>query len=613
MTITATPPGPGDAARPDDVRADEQPVRRWLGNVADQEWTRCPTCSRFLHQSRLRRHLGTCPGCGRHFPVGSDERLRWLADRGSWSELDAGMQPGDPLGFVDSRPYPDRVAALRARTGRQEAARYGTARVAGRDVVLCVLDFAFQGGSMGAVVGEKVARAADHARRTRAPLLICSTSGGARMQEGLFALMQMARTAAALQRLRDAGVLYASLLADPVYGGVSASFAMLGDVIIAEPGARVGFAGPSVIRQTIRQELPEGFQSAEFLLRSGHIDAVVPRGEQRAYLGRLLAVHSPRGEAGSGPGAAAGAPSERRGGATTGPTTAPRTGAGRDAWSTVQLARHQGRPNSEEYLALIMDDFVALHGDRSHEDDGAVIGGPASLGGRPVMVIGHRKGRGTQDNISRNFGMPHPSGYRKAARLLRYAERLRLPVVTFIDTPGAYPGVRAEQENQSGAIAENLVLLAGLRTPVVAVVIGEGGSGGALALGLCDRLLMLENSVYSVISPEGCAAILFKDSGRAAQAAAALRLTATELEAFGLVHEVVPEPDEGAHAHHENAASALRTALERHLDELASEPVEVLLEERHRQLGRIGRTALHGAGPGGLAPARARRAAEGAA
>ncbi|HET9656498.1 MAG TPA: acetyl-CoA carboxylase carboxyltransferase subunit alpha [Kineosporiaceae bacterium] len=554
-------------------------VRRWLDRVCERDWARCPDCARFLHHRRLEHHAGTCPGCGHHFPLDAPRRIEFLTDPESWQELDPDMSPLDPLDFVDSQPYPQRIAALRRRTGSCEAARYGSARISGHDVVLCVLDFSFQGGSMGAVVGEKVARAAELAEATRTALVICSTSGGARMQEGVISLLQMAKTAAAIQRLHAAGVLFVSILCDPVYGGVSASFASLGDVIIAEPRARIGFAGPGVIEQTIRQKLPEGFQSAEFLLDKGHIDAVVPRLEQRAYLSRLLAVH------GTGRPPAVGARvSDPVDGAGHGPGRSTGGAVPADPWRTVLAARHPGRPNIHEYLHQLTDDFVELHGDRHHGDDSAVVAGPAVLAGRAVMVIGHRKGRGTQDNVARNFGMPHPAGYRKAARLMRYAERFGMPVVTVIDTPGAYPGVQSEEANQSAAIAENLQLMSSLRTPVVSLVIGEGGSGGALALGVCDRLLMLQNAIYSVISPEGCAAILFRDVGRAPEAAAALRLTAADLQALGIVDEVVPEPSGGAHTDHGATVAAVRRALLRHLDEVTSVPLDRLLRDRYRRL-----------------------------
>ncbi|MBI4409373.1 MAG: acetyl-CoA carboxylase carboxyltransferase subunit alpha [Gemmatimonadetes bacterium] len=242
----------------------------------------------------------------------------------------------------------------------------------------------------------------------------------------------------------------------------------------------------------------------------------------------------------------------------------------------VALARHPKRPYTLDYIALAFSDFVELHGDRAYRDDEAIVGGWARLDGRTLMVIGHQKGRDMKENLRRNFGMPHPEGYRKALRLMQLAEKFRHPIVTLIDTPGAYPGIGAEERGQAEAIARNLREMARLRTPIVAAVIGEGGSGGALALGVADRILMLENAIYSVISPEGCAAILWKTPAARDQAAEALKLTATDLAGLGIVDEVIAEPTGGAHAEPEDAARRLREALLRHLDELSTlDPAEL--------------------------------------
>ncbi len=500
-----------------------------------------------------------------------------LSDPDSFVEFEGGLQGGDPLGFVDSRPYPERLDTARAHTARPEALRCGEADVFGLPVILAVMDFSFMGGSMGSVVGEKIARSAERALAQRRPLIICSSSGGARMQEGVLSLLQMAKTAAALRRLSRSGVPFFSVLCDPVYGGVSASFAALGDVILAESGARAGFAGPAVIEQTIRQTLPRGFQTADFLLARGHLDAVVNRSELRVTLGRLLRLHAqlPVAETVT---ALAARPTPIRP-----PEPTPRT-----AWETVQLARHPGRPHLGEYLEQVFEEFFELRGDRTQEDDPAIVGGLGTIAGRTVVVVGHRKGRGTKDGVHRNFGMPHPGGYRKALRLFRYAERFGLPLVTLVDTPGAYPGIRAEEENQSGAIAECIATLSELRVPVLTLIHGEGGSGGALALAVCDRLLMLENAVYSVISPEGCASILFHDAGRAAQAAAALRLTAADLHRMKIADQLVGEPPAGGHTDPSAVFEAVRTAIVAHLDELEGTEEATRLQQRYTRLRGFG-------------------------
>lgn len=257
-------------------------------------------------------------------------------------------------------------------------------------------------------------------------------------------------------------------------------------------------------------------------------------------------------------------------------------------WQVAQLARHPMRPYTADYLGVLSTDFQELHGDRMYADDPAIIGGVGRLDGRPVMFIGHQKGRDTKERVRRNYGMPKPEGYRKAQRLMRLAEKFSLPVVTFIDTPGAYPGVGAEERGQSEAIAYSLYLMAGLRTPIISVVIGEGGSGGALAIGVSDRLLMLEYSVYSVISPEGCASILWKSADKAEDAAEAMGITADSLQEFGLVDEVLAEPLGAAHRDIRGTAEVIRNALAKHLDDLDQLSPEQLIAERQARLAAVG-------------------------
>ena len=258
------------------------------------------------------------------------------------------------------------------------------------------------------------------------------------------------------------------------------------------------------------------------------------------------------------------------------------------AWQIAQVARHPMRPYTADYLAYIAPDFQELHGDRMYADDPAIVGGIGRLDGRPVMFIGHQKGRDTKERVRRNYGMPKPEGYRKAQRLMRMAEKFSLPIVTFIDTPGAYPGVGAEERGQSEAIAYSLFLMAKLRTPIISLVIGEGGSGGALAIGVSDRLLMLQYSIYSVISPEGCASILWKSAKKAEEAAEAMRITASSLSEFGLVDEVIPEPLGAAHRDPRATAEVIRNAVLKHLGDIDRLSLDQLLEQRHERLAGFG-------------------------
>ncbi len=258
------------------------------------------------------------------------------------------------------------------------------------------------------------------------------------------------------------------------------------------------------------------------------------------------------------------------------------------SWQVARVARHESRPYTLDYLRLIAPDFQELHGDRMYADDPAIIGGVCRIDGRTVMLIGHQKGRDTKERVRRNYGMPKPEGYRKAQRLMRLAEKFSLPIVTFIDTPGAYPGVGAEERGQSGAIAQSLYMMSALETPIISVVIGEGGSGGALAIGVGDKLLMLQYSIYSVISPEGCASILWKSADKAEDAAEAMRITAQDLSEFGLVDEILNEPCGGAHRNPEEMADVIRNAILQSLDELDQLSLPQLLEKRQQRLASFG-------------------------
>jgi acyl-CoA carboxylase subunit beta len=550
------------------------------------EWRRCPSCEAFVYHKRLKRNLGVCPECNHHFRLRIRERIVQLFDEGSFEELSGDLEPIDALSFADSKPYPDRIAAAQKKSSAKSGALFGTGTIGGRPLVAAGIDFGFIGGSMGGAVGESITRAAELALEKRIPLLVISASGGARMQEGCVSLMQMAKTSQAIGRLAEEGILYISLLTDPTYGGVSASFATLGDVLIAEPEAHIGFAGPSVIEQTIRQTLPEGFQTAGFLMDHGMLDLVERREDLGRAIRNLLELHGQVEEA-------------RRDGRDKLAARLPETEgkppvrdadslARRDPWQVVQLARELERPHTLDYVGFVFDEFVELHGDRAFREDPAIVSGPARLGDLVVMLIGHQKGSTTGEMMERNFGMPEPDGYRKGMRLMRYAAKFGMPIVTLVDTAGAYPGLGAEERGQSNAIAESIMLMSRLPVPVVTVVTGEGGSGGALALAASDRVLMLENSYYSVISPEGCATILFKDAAAAPRAAAALRITAPDLLRLGVMDAVVPEPEEGAHTDHNTTAANLKTALVESLTELLPLSPEELLEKRYERFRMFG-------------------------
>lgn len=506
-------------------------------SVPDGLFTKCDACSKMILTEDLYLNHRVCPKCGHYFKLDAYARINMVADSGTFEEWDRDLTETNPCSFEG---YEEKLNGLKRRTGLDEAIVTGCVKIGGREAVLGVCDTRFLMGSMGAAVGEKLTRAIERATRRRLPLIVFTCSGGARMQEGMVSLMQMAKTSAALKKHDAAGCLYITVLTDPTTGGVTASFAMLGDLILAEPGALVGFAGPRVIKQTIGQELPKGFQRAEFLLEHGLIDQIVERPVLKETLSKLLRLHTqPKSNA---------MPQYKE---YLDEIYAKKIDIAREeksparntlsAWDKVTIARSNSRPTALDYIGLLTKDFYELHGDRAFRDDGAIIGGIALFGRQPVTVIGHQKGVNTKENIVRNFGMANPEGYRKALRLMKQAEKFHRPVICLVDTPGAFCGLGAEERGQGEAIARNLFEMSDLSVPVLSIVIGEGGSGGALALAVANEVWMMENAIYSVLSPEGFASILWKDSQRAKEASEVMKITAQDLKEMGIIERIIPE------------------------------------------------------------------------
>ena len=543
-------------------------------------YAKCNSCKRIVDIEEAARDLDVCPHGGHHMRLGARRRLEITCDEGSFQEWFADLEATDFLGFPG---YAGKLQTARTKTGEVDAVVCGRATVEGMPCAIFVMNGDFMMGSMGAVVGEKISRTFERAAAEGLPVVGFTVSGGARMQEGTTSLMQMAKVSAARQRFGAQGGFYLCVLTDPTSGGVTASFAMEGDVILAEPGALVAFAGPRVIEQTIHKKLPEGFQSAEFQLEHGFVDRIVARADMRDEVGRLLSLHAPAEVASQWvrPCMHAAQEAPARPVKVKGATPRPEVSC---AYHRVKNARSTERATALDIIDNLFTDFVELHGDRGFRDDAAVVAGVARLGGRSVTVIATERGRNLKERVARNFGSAHPEGYRKALRLMHQAERFDRPVVCLIDTSGAYCGIEAEERGQGAAIADNLVAMAGLACPVVSVVIGEGGSGGALGLGVADRVWMLENAVYSVISPEGCASILYKDASKAPEAAAALGLTADKLLELGIIDRIVSEGT-GSPA---DVAANLREVLVPTLDELACRPTDALLQERYEKFRQMG-------------------------
>ena len=558
---------------------------------------KCNKCGAAILSEEVINGAYICPKCHGYFRVPAYKRIEMIADEGSFEEWDMDLDgmdgPPDPLQF---KGYSEKIKKLREQTGLKEAVVTGRVKINGTQAVIGVCDGRFMMASMGYAVGEKITRAVERATNEKLPVILFTCSGGARMQEGIISLMQMEKTSAALKRHSDAGLLYVTVLTDPTTGGVTASFAMLGDIIIAEPQALIGFAGPRVIEQTIGEKLPEGFQRAEFLLEHGFVDQIVKRENMKPVLGRILKMHdhvhpdcrkgkeirkSDRTE----PVQKAGMTEKKAGKKAA--EQEPWSEKSLTAWERVCRSRSKERPVGKDYIDILFEDFVELHGDRYYRDDPAIIGGIAYFQGICVTVIAQAKGRTTKENLERNFAMPSPEGYRKARRLMKQAEKFHRPVINFVDTPGAFCGMEAEERGQGEAIARNLFELSGLKVPVLSVVIGEGGSGGALALAVADEVWMLENSVYSVLSPEGFASILWKDSSRSAEAAKMMKLTAADLKKLGVIESVFPEPQNFSVLTMKPTAELLRAGLAEFLTKYQKLETKDLLEGRYERFRKL--------------------------
>ncbi|HEY4020383.1 MAG TPA: acetyl-CoA carboxylase carboxyltransferase subunit alpha/beta [Pseudonocardiaceae bacterium] len=549
-------------------------VEQHQSDTGTEDWLSCPQCRMLLYRRRFERLFGVCPNCGWHSRLTATQRLDQLLEPG-WTEITPQPTVHDPLEFADRLLYRERLIRARHSTGLTDAVKVAVGNVQDHPLVVAVMDFRFLGGSLGCAAGEAVTAAAEEALARRLPLLVVTASGGARMQEGALSLMQMAKTANAFAALDEAGLLTITLVTDPTFGGVAASFATLSDVIVCEPGARMGFAGRRVIEQTIRQQLPDGFQTAEFLLRQGLVDDVRPRDQLPHTLATLLAVTRP---------ADADWGADKPDVLLRDPSRVAET----KTEQLLKMARDPGRPTLRDHLMHWVDAFVELHGDRAGGDCPAIVGGLAIVDGAPLAVLGHEKAHTTAELIRRNFGMPTPAGHRKAVRVMRLASKLGIPLVTLIDTPGAYPDSAAEEQGQMHSIAECLRTMGGMPVPVISVITGEGGSGGALALASGNRVLICEHAIYSVISPEGCAAILWKVPEAASSAADAMRIDAGSLLRLGVVDAVIPEPDGGAHQDPAAASVLVRDAIVNALAELRSQDGPALIRDRRARFRRFG-------------------------
>ena len=544
-------------------------------------WMKCSHCSQMIYKEDFIENHNICPKCGFYFRMDARERIEMIADIYTFEEWDEKMPILNPLDFPG---YSEKLKEAQEKTGLSEAVVTGKMFIFGQPCVVGVCDSRFLMSSMGRNVGEKITRAVERATKEKLPIILFTASGGARMQEGIISLMQMAKTSAALKCHSDAGLLYITVLTDPTTGGVTASFAMLGDIILSEPNALIGFAGPRVIEQTIGRKLPEGFQRSEFLLEHGFVDKIVERGLLKETLGRLLRYHK-KVEKPIHMGRDTILLKERD--RELEKAIAQRKEKQIEPWERVKRSRNTKRPTSLDYIKRIFKGFIELHGDRVYGEDRAMIVGVALIGGIPVTVIGQQKGRSIKENIERNFGMSNPEGYRKALRLMKQAEKFKRPIICFVDTAGAACGMEAEERGQGEAIARNLFEMASLSVPVLSILIGEGGSGGALALAVANEVWMMENATYSVLSPEGFASILWKDNKRAQEATQVMKITAQDLWELGIIEKIVREPIEASEENIDSLCAYLKQGIKEFIEKYRYMESEQLRKHRYERFRKM--------------------------
>lgn len=548
----------------DDDRGRYDRVRRLM-------WIKCEACGRLVYYKDYKDNHYICPRCGRAFIMTPKQRFDLLFDDNAWTRFVLPVVSDDPLNFVDRRPYAERLADARSDTGYRDAVTTADGKIGGIDTTVCVLNGDFLMGSMGRAAGDGIVASMEHAIEEKRPFIMVTASGGARMHENILSLMQMARTTAAVNRLNAAGIPYIVLLTDPTYGGVTASFAMLGDIHIAEQGARIGFAGRRVIEQNIREKLPSNFQTAEYLYEHGMVDMVVPRAGLHDALVKILNVLTKQKKA-----------------QKTISVQTPMVDPGKkvrgmgetDAYDKVLMARNENRPHFLDYIDGIVDDWTYLAGDRTYAEDPAMGSGIGFWRGIPCVIIGQEQGRTIETRQHHRFGMANPDGYRKAIRMMHLAEKFNLPLISLFDTAGAFAGREGEERGQSQAVASSIAEGLRMRAPYIAVNVGQGGSGGAIAIGTGDRVLMMENAIYSVIAPESCASILWKDNKFKAQAAQAMKLTARDMSDLNVVDQIINEPAGGAHTDWQATMELLSAAVAENITDLQQIPVEELPTRR---------------------------------
>ena len=545
--------------------------RTYLSVVHD----RCLFCEEPISDSPSYLTYRVCPFCRFHYTVTARQRVDLLADKGTFKESYKYVSSMDPLSFSRRSRYRKFLAEDQSRTGLTEAAVTGRCRIGDVETVLIVLDFGFMGGTMGSVVGEKVSMAFENAARRGIPAVAVVSGGGARIQEGVLSLMQMAKTVTAANRLRDAEVPFIVVLANPSTGQAYASFANLADVILAEPGSLIGLSPLRTLREVSKMPLPLDAHTAEAHVGHGLLDNVVDRENLQSRIASLLQILTAQKQGSS----------NHKNLLKAEPPESTEV----EPWEAVTAARNSERPQASVYFRSMLDPFIELRGDRLNSDDRSIIAGLGFMDGQPVAVIGQQRRPLVEGERYHVF----PDGLRKAQRIIDLASRFKLPLVTLIDTQGADPGLEAEEQGIGNAIAKTLSSMLTVPTPVVSVVIGEGGSEGALALSLSDRILIQQYAIYSPMSVNHTLGAAHHDYMLDREAAEALMLTAHDCLELGIADQVVPEPEGGAHVDPREASAILQTAILTNIVQLSKMSQGKLLKKRYKKFRRMGESSGH--------------------
>jgi len=545
--------------------------RTYLSVVHD----RCLFCEEPISDSPSYLTYRVCPFCRFHYTVTARERIELLVDKETFKETYKYVKTVEPLSFSRRNRYRKFLEQDQNRTGLTEAAVAGKCRIGDVETMLIVLDFGFMGGTMGSVVGEKVSMAFENAARRGIPAVAVVSGGGVRIQEGVLSLMQMAKTVTAANRLRDGEVPFIVVLANPSTGQAYASFANLADVILAEPGSLIGLSPLRTLREVSKTPLPLDAHTAEAHVGHGLLDNVVDRENLQPRIASILQILTAQKHG----------KSNHKNLLKSEPEECDEV----EPWEAMTAARNSERPQASSYFRSILDPFIELRGDRLNSDDRSVVTGIGFMDGLAVAVIGQQRRTLVEGERYHVF----PDGLRKAQRLIDLASRFKLPLVTLIDTQGADPGLEAEEQGIGNAIARTLSSMLTVPTPMVSVVIGEGGSEGALALGLSDRILMQQFAIYSPISVNHTLGAAHHDHMLDREAAEALMLTAHDCLELGIADEVVPEPDKGSHVDPHEASAVLQTAILTNIFQLSKMSEGKLLKRRYKKFRRMGEGSGH--------------------